>query len=48
MTFPSHEPSARIDYLFTSAGLRVESAEVTGAPEASDHLAVVADVVVED
>ncbi len=48
MTFPAHEPSARIDYLFTSGGLRVESAEVTGGPDASDHLAVVADVVIED
>ncbi len=48
MTFPAREPSARIDYLFTSAGLHVESAEVSGAPDASDHLAVVVDVVIED
>jgi endonuclease/exonuclease/phosphatase family metal-dependent hydrolase len=41
-TFPADEPSARIDYLFVSAELRVERALVPGVlPEAraaSDHL----------
>lgn len=42
-TFPAQEPSARIDYVFVSEGIRVVSASVR--PDvASDHLAVVADL----
>ena len=48
-TFPALDPSARIDYLFASAGLRVTSAGVpVRAAEASDHLPVVAELEVED
>ncbi len=48
-TFPAREPTARIDFLFASAGLRVASARVPGrAEEASDHLPVVAELEVED
>jgi endonuclease/exonuclease/phosphatase family metal-dependent hydrolase len=46
-TFPARGPSARIDYLFISAGLAVVEAWVPagpGAREASDHLPVLADV----
>jgi endonuclease/exonuclease/phosphatase family metal-dependent hydrolase len=40
-TFPSRDPSSRIDYLFVSQGVRVASARVidgADAREASDHL----------
>jgi endonuclease/exonuclease/phosphatase family metal-dependent hydrolase len=47
LTFPSADPRARIDYVFVSHGLAVESAWVAGDPEASDHLAVVADLRLE-
>lgn len=48
-TFPAIEPTARIDYLFASAGLRVISASVpVHAAEASDHLPVVAELEIED
>jgi endonuclease/exonuclease/phosphatase family metal-dependent hydrolase len=48
-TFPALDPSARIDYLFASAGLRVISAGVpVHAADASDHLPVVAELEIED
>jgi endonuclease/exonuclease/phosphatase family metal-dependent hydrolase len=47
LTFPSADPRARIDYVFVSAGLRVERAWVAGGADASDHLAVVAEVDLE-
>jgi endonuclease/exonuclease/phosphatase family metal-dependent hydrolase len=47
-TFPSGAPRARIDYLFVSDGVRVERAWVGGNPRASDHLPVLADVVIGD
>lgn len=48
-TFPARDPTARIDFLFASAGLRVISARVAArAEEASDHLPVVAELEVED
>jgi endonuclease/exonuclease/phosphatase family metal-dependent hydrolase len=45
MTFPAEEPTARIDYLFVTEGIRVERAIVPGGPDAraaSDHRPVVA------
>lgn len=45
-TFPSREPRARIDYLFVSEGIRVDRAWVGAAAKASDHLPVIADIVV--
>ena len=47
-TFPANDPTARIDYLFASAGLVVEAASVGKAPDASDHLPVVAELRIED
>jgi endonuclease/exonuclease/phosphatase family metal-dependent hydrolase len=48
-TFPARDPTARIDYLFASAGLRVVSARVpVRAEEASDHLPLAAELEVED
>ena len=48
-TFPSHEPRARIDYLFVSDGVQVDRAWVlSDAREASDHLPVFADLSVGD
>jgi endonuclease/exonuclease/phosphatase family metal-dependent hydrolase len=48
-TFPGPDPTARIDYLFASAGLRVAAARVpAGAGAASDHLPVVAELEIED
>jgi endonuclease/exonuclease/phosphatase family metal-dependent hydrolase len=44
-TFPADEPSARIDYLFVTEGIRVERTVVPGGPDvrgASDHRPVVA------
>lgn len=46
-TFPADEPTARIDYLFVSEGVRVERAMVPPTPDvraASDHRPVVAEV----
>jgi endonuclease/exonuclease/phosphatase family metal-dependent hydrolase len=48
-TFPADEPTARIDYLFVSEGIRVERAIVPPIPdvrEASDHRPVVAELLV--
>jgi endonuclease/exonuclease/phosphatase family metal-dependent hydrolase len=48
-TFPAREPRARIDYVFVSEGVRVERCWIAaspGAAEASDHLPLLADVVV--
>jgi endonuclease/exonuclease/phosphatase family metal-dependent hydrolase len=42
-TFPSEQPSARIDYVFVSDGIRVTKASVL-QDVASDHLAVIADL----
>jgi endonuclease/exonuclease/phosphatase family metal-dependent hydrolase len=47
LTFPGADPRARIDYVFVSSGLEVERAWVAGEPDASDHLAVLADVRLE-
>jgi len=48
-TFPARGPTARIDYMFASAGLRVAAARVPdGAGDASDHLPVVAELEIED
>lgn len=50
-TFPAADPRARIDYLFVSAGVRVERAWVGAGPkvlEASDHLPVYAEVDIEE
>lgn len=46
-TFPSHEPVARIDYLFVSREVRVDGAMVPGGAgvrAASDHLPLVVDL----
>ncbi len=43
-TFPARDPAARIDYVFVSTELVAESASVVGAPTASDHLPVVAEL----
>jgi endonuclease/exonuclease/phosphatase family metal-dependent hydrolase len=46
-TFPAAEPTARIDYLFVSPGVRVERAIVPPIPDvrvASDHRPVLADL----
>lgn len=45
-TFPAPDPSARIDHLFASAGVRVATTwtGADGAARASDHLPVVADL----
>jgi endonuclease/exonuclease/phosphatase family metal-dependent hydrolase len=50
-TFPASEPTARIDYLFVSEGIRVERAIVPATPEvwvASDHRPVVAELTLPD
>ena len=47
-TIPAAEPTARIDYVFASEGISVDAAIVGDAPDASDHLPVVADLVLED
>jgi endonuclease/exonuclease/phosphatase family metal-dependent hydrolase len=48
-TFPASEPTARIDYLFASAGLRAITARVAARAEAaSDHLPVLAELEIED
>lgn len=50
-TFPAAEPRARIDYLFASAGVRIERALVPAvlpaARRASDHLPLVVDLALE-
>lgn len=48
-TFPSNDPTARIDYLFVSEGIRVERVMVPrGDPlrAASDHLPVIAELTI--
>ena len=45
LTFPALEPKARIDYVFATDGISVESASVL-LDVASDHLAVVADLAI--
>ncbi len=48
-TFPAADPTARIDYLFASAGLRVIAARVpAGSERASDHLPVVAELELDE
>lgn len=50
-TYPAQEPTARIDYLFVSEGIRVERAlvpAVPGVPQASDHRPVVAELLLPD
>lgn len=50
-TFPADEPTARIDYLFVSEGIRVERALVPAIPEvrvASDHRPFVAELTLPD
>jgi len=50
-TYPAEEPTARIDYLFVSEGIRVERAIVPPVPDvhlASDHRPVVAELVLPD
>jgi endonuclease/exonuclease/phosphatase family metal-dependent hydrolase len=47
-TFPSIEPSARIDYLFVSPGVTIDDVRVvTDAGAASDHLPLLADLSLE-
>jgi endonuclease/exonuclease/phosphatase family metal-dependent hydrolase len=48
-TFPADVPTARIDYLFVSGGVRVERVAVPGEPDvrtASDHRPLLADLAV--
>ncbi|MEX2204021.1 MAG: endonuclease/exonuclease/phosphatase family protein [Actinomycetota bacterium] len=50
-TFPADQPTARIDYLFVSEGIRVERAIVPSIPEvgvASDHRPIVAELTLPD
>ena len=47
-TYPTVDPTARIDYVYASAGLTVEAVAVGKAPDASDHLPVVADLRISD
>ncbi len=50
-TFPSKDPTARIDYLFVSEGIRVERVMVSRGDElraASDHLPVIAELTIEE
>jgi len=50
-TFPADEPTARIDYVFVTEGVRVGRAVVPGGPDvrgASDHRPVVAAVALPD
>jgi endonuclease/exonuclease/phosphatase family metal-dependent hydrolase len=50
-TFPAQDPSARIDYLFVSEGVRVERAIVPAIPDvrvASDHRPVVVELSLPD
>jgi endonuclease/exonuclease/phosphatase family metal-dependent hydrolase len=44
-TYPVAGPNARIDYVFTSADVRVESADVVTS-DASDHLPLFVDLLV--
>lgn len=46
LTFPADDPEKRIDYVLTSPDIEVTNAEVLDT-DASDHLPVVADVVIE-
>lgn len=43
-TFPAHRPWMRIDRILTDGRLRFRSFQVTGNPQASDHLAVLAEI----
>jgi endonuclease/exonuclease/phosphatase family metal-dependent hydrolase len=45
-TFPARSPTVRIDYVFMGDGVEVSRAWVAEGPVASDHLPVLADVVV--
>lgn len=50
-TFPSEEPTARIDYCFLSEGIAVRDAKVLDGPEvarASDHRPLLADLALPD
>lgn len=50
-TFPSEEPTSRIDYCFVSEGIEVGGATVLGGPEvgrASDHRPLLADLALPD
>jgi len=50
-TFPAEDPTARIDYVFVSEGVRVDRAVVAasdGARTASDHLPVLAELTLTD
>jgi endonuclease/exonuclease/phosphatase family metal-dependent hydrolase len=50
-TFPASDPTARIDYVFVSEGVRVERVVVPRSPaarEASDHLPVVTELTLTD
>lgn len=50
-TFPADEPTARIDYLFVSEGIRVERVIVPSIPEvrvASDHRPLLAELSLPD
>jgi endonuclease/exonuclease/phosphatase family metal-dependent hydrolase len=50
-TFPADEPTARIDYLFVSEGVRVERAMVPPTPDvrtASDHRPVAAEITLSE
>lgn len=42
-TFPSHNPENKIDYIFTSKNVTINSAEIINAV-ASDHLPITADI----
>lgn len=43
LSFPSHAPDKKIDYIFTSKNVEVKSAEIINAI-ASDHLPIYADI----
>lgn len=45
-TYPASTPVRRIDYVLTSRDVQVEGTRVVPAPEASDHLPVVADLII--
>jgi endonuclease/exonuclease/phosphatase family metal-dependent hydrolase len=45
LTFPADQPTARIDYVFVTEGIRVDRSVVPGGPDvqtASDHRPVIA------
>jgi endonuclease/exonuclease/phosphatase family metal-dependent hydrolase len=47
-TFPASDPTARIDYLFVSAGVTVDKVMVPPGPAVSDHLPVVAELSLQE